>query len=364
MKIKDIILHLERIAPPALQESYDNSGLQVGHPEMEAEGVLVTLDVNEEVIQEAITLGYNFIIAHHPLIFTPLKKLTGATQIERCIRLAIRKDIAVYVMHTNLDNAAKGLNYHLARLLGVQNPVVLGAGKSALHKVTTFCPADFAEVVKEAMFTAGGGKAGNYDCCSFSAEGEGTFRPLEGATPYAGSLMELYKADEIRIEMVVPSYLVNGVVKAMLGSHPYEEVAYDVIPLLNADRHTGSGAYGALKEPMSPESFLEFVREKLGTSHLRYSGKQGAMIERIGVCGGSGSFLIAEAIAQGLDAFVTADLKYHQFMDSEGRILLIDAGHYETEIVMTVMISEEIRKKFPTFACQISRHCTNPIQHL
>ncbi len=363
MKVRELANFIECIAPLGLQEGYDNSGLQVGDREMDVTGIIVTLDVTEKTIEEAKDKGCNVVLAHHPLIFKPLKKLTGGSGAERTLIMAIQHQVAILIMHTNFDNAARGLNFHLARKLGIPKPAVLQPMEGSLQKVIAFCPAEAADSVRMAMFDAGGGNIGDYDQCSFNTEGIGTYRPLEGADPYIGTRGEIHNGGEVRIEMVVPGYLTDKVVKGMRQVHPYEEVAYDVIPLVNRDPYTGAGAWGELETPVTVEGFLELVKSSLGAEGIRYSKGKGNEVSKVGVCGGSGSFLTEQAIRLGLDALVTSDLKYHQFTDYGRSILLVDAGHYETEVIMTHIISEAIQKKITTFACHISAHLKNPISY-
>lgn len=363
MKIKDIIDHLENFSPVSWQESYDNSGLQIGDKNSTTSGVLITLDVEEKVIDEAIEKGCNLIISHHPLIFHPLKKLTGATAVERCIIKLVSNNISLYITHTNLDNSPKGINHMLAGMYGIENPAILEPGRVGLQKVVTFCPKDSVEKVSESMFNAGGGHIGNYDRCSFRIEGVGTFRALEGTSPYVGRKNLLHQEQEVRLEMIVPDYKTNIVVQAMKEAHPYEEVAYDVIMLKNVDQHIGSGIYGDLPVALTPAELIGKTKSLLECIQVKHNSKIGNIIRRIGICGGSGAFLAEKAISKGVDALITSDIKYHQFQEAQDRILLIDAGHYETEIVMTRLIYEEIRKKFPTFACCITRHNTNPVKY-
>jgi dinuclear metal center YbgI/SA1388 family protein len=364
LRIKDIISFLESFAPLYLQEDYDNCGLQTGDPTQLVSGVLVTLDVTEEVIGEAIDRDCSLIVAHHPVIFKPLKRLTGATLAERCLLKAIKNNIAIYVIHTNIDNAWQGLNFSLAQKLGLQQVQILRPEKGKLNKLVTFCPLDCAEKVREALFHAGAGHIGNYDSCSFNITGNGTFRALEGADPYVGNLHELHTENEVRIEVMVPAGVMSQVVQAMFQAHPYEEVAYDIYPLNNVNPYSGSGAYGLLDAPLDAKTFLDELKDALGSPGLRYSGPEGHLIQRVGVCGGSGSFLIDQAILYNLDVLVTADIKYHQFWEASEHLLLVDAGHYETEILVTSLISDLIQKKFPNFACRITSCNTNPVKYL
>ncbi len=363
MKTGEILSYLDSIAPSYLQESYDNSGLQVGNADEETKGVLITLDVNEWVIQEAIELGYRLIVAHHPLIFKPLKKISNHTEVERCIIQLIANRISLYVMHTNLDNAPGGLNHLLAARLGVSYPKVLAPGIGRLNKIVTFCPSSALTKVREAMFRAGGGQIGKYDMCSYSGEGKGTYRPLAGSDPCIGTENQLHTESEYRLEMIVPEPLTDAVVGAMKSVHPYEEVAYDVIGLINHDPYAGSGCYGELTEPIPAEEFIQRVKTVLNIPYVRHTSYRDDLIGKVGVCGGSGGFLAETAIRKGLDAYITSDLKYHQMMEVQGRILLIDAGHYETEILMTELLDDAIRKKFPTFACSISGRSINPVKY-
>ncbi len=363
MKVREIISCLETFAPLYLQESYDNSGLQIGDPDQELESVLITLDINESVIDEAINSGSGMIISHHPLVFKPVKRLSARDEVERCILNAIKNDIAIYAVHTNIDNASGGLNFALAEALGIRDTKILMPGAGRLNKIITFCPSDSLKIVTEAMFRAGAGHIGRYDMCSFQVLGSGTFRALEGSNPFLGEINRMHTEDEIRVEMVVPIDFTNGVIEAMKRAHPYEEVAYDVISLVNDDPHVGAGVYGSLSEPVNGRDFLEHIKNVLNINLIRHTRLPEKRISQVGVCGGSGAFLTNRAYELNLDALVTADVKYHQFLEAAERILLVDAGHYETEIVVTRLICDEIQKKFPNFACQISRNCTNPIKY-
>ncbi|MFO7723455.1 MAG: Nif3-like dinuclear metal center hexameric protein [Bacteroidales bacterium] len=363
MKIRDIIAYLEELAPLQLQESYDNSGLQVGHPETEVEGVLIALDVDARMISEAKSKGCGLIISHHPVIFKPLRRLTGGSLAETIVEAAIREGIALYAIHTNLDNAAGGLNQALAGLIGLQGVQVLQPGIVKLQKLITYCPEEAVGKVMEAMAGSGAGQIGRYDHCSFQTAGEGTFRALDGANPYVGTLNQLHREREVKLEMIVREYEMGKVIRAMKGAHPYEEVAYDVVPLANTDPGAGAGAWGTLSEPQSPESFLSMIKDRLGAEVLRHSVLPSGMIRKVAVCGGSGGFLTDAVIRAGMDAFITGDLKYHQFADASDSLLLVDAGHFETEIMMTSVIMDAIRKKFPTFACSISEHARNPVKY-
>jgi dinuclear metal center YbgI/SA1388 family protein len=354
---------LEELAPASLQEDYDNSGLIIGDAGREVGGCLITLDVTEAVLEEAVEKGTGLIISHHPLIFRGIRRLTGETAAERIIAGAIRRDIAIYAIHTNLDNISGGVSRALADKIGIVDPAVLKMQKGGLRKLVTFCPHSQAGQVREAIFAAGAGHIGQYDQCSFNAEGQGTFRAGEGANPFAGSVGTLHFEPEVRIETIFPSYLERKIIAALVSAHPYEEVAYDIYPLDNENPAAGSGLVGDLEPAMVETQFLQRVKSALGTPVLRHSPLSGRMIRKVAVCGGSGSFLISDAIRRGADAFVTADLKYHQFQEADGRILLIDAGHFETEQFTCGLLEDYLKKKFANFAVLISEVPVNPVNY-
>jgi dinuclear metal center YbgI/SA1388 family protein len=364
MQIGEIIATLENIAPLSFQESYDNSGLLIGTDDQLITKALITLDITEPVIDEAIRKGCNLIISHHPLIFTGIKKLVSGSSTERIVVKAIKNDIAIYAAHTNLDNASNGVNALLCRKLGIQNPRILKPASGLLKKLVTFCPASHAQKVRETLFEAGTGIIGNYDSCSFSVSGEGTFRALEGSSPFIGTKNELHSGNEVRIETIFPSFLQSAVIKALILAHPYEEVAYDIIPLDNHHPWVGAGMIGELLSPLDELSFLKGVKDILGAKCIRYSSLSGKEIQKIAVCGGAGSFLINDAIAAGADVFLTGDVRYHDFFIPEGRILVADVGHFESEQFTKELIFAVLLEKFPTFAVQISETGTNPVSYL
>ena len=363
MKLSELIDHLEKVAPRPLQESYDNSGLQVGMPNQEVTKGLICLDATPAVVEEAIEQGCDLIITHHPLIFGGLKKITGSNSTEKVVMKAIKHSIAIYSIHTNLDNVLRGVNGILGEKLGLSNLKILKPSKGLLRKLVTFCPISEADAVREAIFEAGAGHIGQYDCCSFNLEGKGSFRGGEDSNPFAGNKGEIHFEPEARIETILPSYLVPKVVSAMIEAHPYEEVAYDVYMLDNQFTEVGSGMVGTLKIPLSECDFLELLKTKLHLPCLRHTKLNGSTIKRVAICGGAGSFLLSDAIAARADAFVTADLKYHQFYDAEGKILLVDAGHYETEQFANELLYDIVSKKFSTFALSISKVQTNPVNY-
>jgi dinuclear metal center YbgI/SA1388 family protein len=363
MKLSVIIKALEELAPPVYQESYDNAGLIAGNPEDEIRSALLAVDITEEVLEEAISGSINLVISHHPVIFSPLKRITGKTRAERILLKAVRGNVALYCAHTNLDNMYAGVNLSLAGKLGIKDPRILAPVSGELRKLVTFVPLDHADAVRTALFSGGAGHIGKYDQCSYNLEGTGSFRGLETTHPFVGEKGKLHFEKEARIETVYPKALESGVIASLLAAHPYEEVAYDIYPLDNEYPMLGAGMIGTLDRALSITDFLARVKEKLGCPAMRYSGPAGGDIKTVACCGGSGSFLISRAIAAGADAFVTADIKYHQFLDSETDILLVDAGHFETEQTTKEIFYEFLTKKFPTFAIRFSNINTNPIKY-
>jgi dinuclear metal center YbgI/SA1388 family protein len=364
MLIKDIISCIEAFAPLSLQEDYDNAGLLIGHPDKEVNRALICIDITEAMLDEAINRKCDIIIAHHPLIFRGITKLTGRNSTERIVERCILKGIAVYAAHTNLDNTAKGVNAMLSQKIGLKNCRVLKPDNGMLFKLVTFCPTDHAETVRQALFTAGAGHIGNYDNCSFNTTGSGSFRALENANPYVGLVNELHIEDEIRIETVFPSYRQSDVIHALLASHPYEEVAYDIYKLENDFSGTGSGMIGELPQPQNEQDFLLRIKDLIGGATIRHTSLVGKRINKVALCGGSGSFLIRTAIAASADIFLTGDIKYHDFFMAEGCILIADIGHYESEQFTKELLFTLITEKFPNFAVLISETLTNPITYL
>ncbi|MDT8392602.1 MAG: Nif3-like dinuclear metal center hexameric protein [Bacteroidales bacterium] len=363
MKIKSIITLFEEAAPSALKETYDNVGLLIGNPDEDVRSALICLDVTEEVMDEALKHGCDLIISHHPLIFGGLKKITGANAVERLVIRAIRDKIAVYAVHTNLDNVWNGVNAMLCRQLGLRNTGILQALEGKLNKLVTFCPDGHADQVRKALFDAGGGHIGNYDSCSYNLEGFGTFRGGENTNPFVGERGKLHRENEMRIEVIFPEYLRSKLLSALRHSHPYEEVAFDIYPLMNAYEQAGAGMIGMFDQEMGEEEFLLHIKNILGTGVIRHSALTGRQISRVAVCGGSGDFLIGRAMAAGADAYITADVKYHQFFEADGRMLIADAGHYETEQFTKELLYNVLNEKFPTFALRISHSNTNAVHY-
>ena len=364
MKVSDCLHVLENLAPTAFQESYDNAGLILGSPEKEISGVMTCLDLSMQVISEAVSQNCNLIIAHHPFIFSPLKKINPDSRIGQLIWRLIQSDIAVIAVHTNFDNVKGGINKHLADRLNLQNTRFLEPQKGLLRKLVTFCPVDYSDALRKAICDAGAGCIGNYDQCTFNAEGFGTFRANEKAKPFVGKTNQLHKETEVRIETIFPAFKQNDVLSALMKTHPYEEVAYDIYPLENTGDLAGSGIVGDFKAKMEKPRFFEFLRERLKCANLRYCDFKNTTISRVAICSGSGSFLINRAIASGAHAFITADLKYHDFQENDGRILLVDAGHFETEIGVKDLIRIALLEKFPNFAVFASKKETNPIKYI
>ena len=363
MKINDIISFLESQAHPSLQEQYDNAGLITGNAAWECTGIICSLDATEEVVKEAIEKKCNLIVAHHPIIFGGLKKINGKNYVEKTVITAIKNDIAVYAVHTNLDNVLHGVSGKMAAMLGLQNVSVLALKDSTLKKLFTFAPLDKAEQVRNAIFTAGGGHIGNYSECSFNAEGMGTFKGGEGTNPYVGEAGKLHQEKEIKIEVIIPAYLESRVVAAMKAAHPYEEVAYEIVSLSNTHQGIGSGVIGELPAVLDETQFLTRLKEVFGVPVIRHTALSGKPVKKVALCGGAGSFLISKALAAGADAYITGDLKYHEFFDANSRILLADIGHYESEQFTINLLQEILEQKFPTFAVLKTAVKTNPVHY-
>lgn len=364
MKIKEILQTIEQLAPLPLQESFDNSGVQVGDISQEAKGVVVCIDVTESVVDEAIALGCNLIVSHHPLAFRSFKSLTGKTYVERCMMKACKHDIVVYAAHTNLDNARNGINYYLAAMLDLQNVRILDPQKGKLLKLVTYVPHAYVETVRSAMFNAGAGCIGNYNSCSYGVKGEGTFRAEEGASPFCGEIGELHSEPETRVEVVLPSFRQSEVLRALISVHPYEEPAYDFYTLENEWMQAGSGIVGTLPEAQDEEDFLYLVKDTFHLECIQHSACRGKEVRDVAICSGSGAFLIPKAIGYGADVFITGEAKYNDFYDVEDRILLATIGHYESEIYTKNIFFDLISKKYPTFAVYMSGADSNPVNYL
>jgi len=364
MILRDIVSYLDSEIPLAFQESYDNSGLQLGEPEKEITAALLTLDVTEEVIEEAIETGCGLIISHHPLIFSGIKKISGKSFIGRIIFRAIRNDIAIYSAHTNLDVHSSGVSIKMAEKIGLKNIKVLSPLNKRLLKLVTFVPGTHLENVRKAVFEAGAGSIGNYDYCGFAADGTGSFRAGDSASPYVGEKGKIHLEKEVRFETILFTHDKERVVKALIGAHPYEEAAYDLYPLENNNVNIGLGAIGELVSGMDELSFLKHVSSILDAMGIRFSKIRNKAVNKVALCGGSGSSLLNDAISAGADVFLTSDIKYHTFFEAENRILLVDTGHFESEKFSTEILYELIIKKFPKFAVRFSGTNRNPINYL
>lgn len=364
MKLFELINAIEEVAPLPTQDSYDNAGLIVGNAMDDITGALITLDVTEAVIDEAISLGYNLVISHHPIIFQPVKKITGNNLVERCVIKAIRNGIALYAAHTNLDNAMAGVNAILAERIGLHKTAILRPLKNMLRKLVVFVPESHHEIVRNAIFEAGAGVIGDYDCCSFNTSGKGTFRAKEGTDPYVGEIGKLHAEPEMKIETILPSWIENKVINAVSEAHPYEEVAWDSYALTNDFPQKGAGMTGLLKEPQNALVFLNELKTILNVPILKHSPLTDNKISKVGICGGAGGFLINDAIKQRCDIFITGELKYHDYFSAEGKIILVDAGHYETEQFSKELLYKILKEKFTTFALQISGINSNPVHYI
>lgn len=364
MKLRELITFLESLAPLDYQEDYDNSGLIIGNSDKEVTGALISLDCTEAVVDEAIAMGYNLVISHHPIVFRGLKKFTGKSYVERVVMKAIKNDIALYAIHTNFDNVLVGVNKKICDILGVVNPSILKPKVGALKKLVTFCPNAAAWKVREALFEAGAGSIGNYSECSYNTEGFGTFKAGEGANPHVGEIGKTHNESEVRIETIYPAIIELKLITALLEAHPYEEVAYDLYPVSNSYLQVGSGMIGNLENDQDEMTFLKLIKEKLNTKVVRHTPLTGKKIRRVAVCGGAGSFLLNNALAAGADIFVTSDFKYHEFFDAEGKLIIADVGHFESEQFTQELLLEFITEKFRNFALRLTSQSTNPINYL
>ena len=364
LKISDIIRVVEDFAAPSYQESYDNAGLITGNSAWECTGALLCLDVLEDVVEEAIRLNCNLIIAHHPIVFSGLKKITGKNYVERVIIKAIKNDIAIYAAHTNLDNVRLGVNHKIAEKLGLVNTKILRPKTGLLKKLFTYAPESHAEAVKNSLFEAGGGQIGAYKECSFSTKGIGTFTAGEGCNPHLGKIGERHHEPEQKIEVIFPAPLEKKVLTALFAAHPYEEVAYEIIQLENTYQDVGSGMVGNLPEPLETKAFLTSLKEKMNTSCVRHTALVKEKIQTVALCGGAGSFLLKDAIAAKADIFITGDFKYHEFFDADSQTIIADIGHYESEQFTIQLFYEILNNKFLNFALHLTSVNTNPVKYI
>lgn len=363
MKLSHLTDYLESLAPLSYQEDYDNSGLIVGRPDQEIFQVLISLDCTEAIVDEAIAGNCQLIVSHHPIVFRGLKKFNGKTYVERVVEKAIRHNIALYAIHTNLDNIQPGVNKRICDTLGLQDTRILSPKANLLKKLVTYVPQAQAEQVRNALFHAGAGNIGNYSETSFNSEGKGTFKGNEYSDPYVGEPGVRHTEDEIRIEVIYPAVLESKIIMALVLAHPYEEVAYDLYSITNSNQQVGSGMIGELEYPISEEAFLSFVKDKMQAQVIRHTAFTGKNIKKVAVCGGAGGFLLKQAIGAGADIFITADYKYHEFFDAEGKIIIADIGHYESEQFTRQLLYDMIKNKFSSLDLRITEVNTNPVKY-
>ncbi|WP_297337088.1 Nif3-like dinuclear metal center hexameric protein [Algoriphagus sp.] len=362
-KIREVISFLEQTAPVAYQESYDNATLITGDPLQELSGILCSLDCTEAVVEEAISLGANLIVSHHPIVFKGLKSLTGKNYVERTVIKAIKNDIAIYAIHTNLDHVAHGVNKRIADRLGLTQTQILRPKNQILQKLVFFVPRDHKNKVLDAVFAAGAGQIGDYKNCSFQTDGMGTFTPVAGAQPFSGTVgVPNYEA-ESRVEVILPTHLNAKILAAMKKAHPYEEVAYYLSNLENENQEVGAGMIGQLQEAMQPLDFLDYLKERMNLQILKHTPIIDKKVNTIAVCGGAGVFLIGDAKRAKADVYLTADIKYHEFFDADGQLILCDIGHYESEIFTKELLGELLSQNFPNIALYLTKVVTNPTSY-
>ncbi len=362
-RIQDVISYLEHLAPPAYQESYDNATLICGHRNEPLKGVLCTLDCTEAIVDEAISLGANLIVAHHPIVFKGLKSLTGRNYVERTVIKAIKNNVAIFAIHTNLDHVATGVNKRICDRLGLTKTKILQPKKQILSKLVFFVPVEEKGKVMDAVFAAGAGQIGEYKDCSFQVEGMGTFTPSELANPFIGQAGIPQFEREVRIEVILPSYLSSQVIKAMKIAHPYEEVAYYLSSLENENQEVGAGMTGHLDHPMEGIEFLDYLKEKMNLTVIKHTKVPDQKISKVAVCGGAGIFLLSDAKRSGSHAFITSDIKYHEYFDAEDQLILCDIGHYESEIFTKELLGELLSQNFPNIALYLTKVVTNPTSY-
>ena len=363
MKLKAITQFLEQQFPLSLQESYDNSGLLIGNLEMKITGVLICLDSIEKIVDEAIEKNCNLIIAHHPIIFKGLKKMTESNYIQRVVSNCIKNNIALYAIHTNLDNHFQGVNREIANRIGLKNIKILQPIEGNLSKLVVFVPKDSLKHVDEAVFAAGAGQIGNYSECHFRTEGIGTFKGNEASNPAIGRINKRETVAEFRVEYLVSNYNLKKVISALFTAHPYEEVAYEIYPIQNSNQFEGAGMIGELESEQDEIAFLSQLKATFKCSVIRHTQLFGKKIKKVALCGGSGSFLLSKAIRQKADIFITGDFKYHEFFDAEDKLIIADIGHFESEQFTTNLLAERLKENFTNFAIHLTEHNTNPINY-
>jgi dinuclear metal center YbgI/SA1388 family protein len=351
MKIKEVIHLLEQKFPLHWQEDFDNCGVQCGDKEREITGIVVCFDMSEAVIDEAIAKGANMVISHHPIIYrNGLKKIEPIDRVGKILCKALENKVLLYSMHTNIDSGKEGGNVLFAQKLGLQKLSVLAPKESQFCKLVVFVPSENSVLLKEALFKAGGGNIGNYSHCSFSSEGIGSFKPLSGANPHIGQHHRMERVEEERIEIIFSKVKKRQIIEALYQHHPYEEPAFDIIALENLNREVGLGRVGLLPKPLVAKDFIHYVKEKLNIETVKFSGNMNAEINKVAVCGGGGASFVTDALAAGADAFITGDLKYHDFFIPENKMLLMDIGHFEGEHFIREIIVSLLKENFNTFA--------------
>ncbi|MBP5995486.1 MAG: Nif3-like dinuclear metal center hexameric protein [Crocinitomicaceae bacterium] len=362
--VKEIVHYLEESFPLSLQESYDNSGLICGRMDQEVQGVLLCLDSLEATVDEAIAKNCQLIIAHHPIIFKGLKKITGNTYVERVIEKCIQHHISLYAIHTNLDNHINGVNGEIANRLGLKNRRILRPMTNQLYKLVVFVPKNSLSVIDSALFQIGVGSIGNYSECHFRTEGIGTFMPNELANPSIGTKNIREEVAEFRVEYLVPKPLIGIALRTLFEAHPYEEVSHEIYPIENQDQRLGAGMIGELPLEMDALSFLKSLKTTFNCQVIRHTEVLSKPIKTVALCGGSGSFLLADAIRSKADIFVTGDFKYHEFFDAENHLIIADIGHFESEQFTPQLLAEKLKEKFTKFAVHLTDLNTNPINYL
>lgn len=362
--IRDVVSYLESFAPPAYQEGYDNAQLLVGNPEEEVKGILCTLDATEEVVKEAVEKNCNLIVAHHPILFKGLKSLTGKNYVERTIIEAIRHQVAIYAIHTNLDHVIGGVNSKICEKIGLKNTRILAPKTHTLSKLVTFIPTSDTKKVMQSLFDTGAGQIGEYKNCSFRITGTGSFLPSENTNPTLGERGKLHEETEDRVEIMFPSYLSNKVIGTLKKNHPYEEVAYYLHTLENENQEVGAGMVGELPEDMQGVDFLVQLKKSMNLQVIKHTAISKRKIKKVAVCGGAGIFLLGAAKKAGADVFITSDVKYHEFFDADNQIIIADIGHYESEFFTKELLKNRLLQNFSNIALYLSNAVTNPVSYL
>ncbi len=364
MKIKQITSYLETFAPLSYQESYDNAGLLVGNANNDINAVVLCVDVTEKILEEAIEKKAGLIISHHPVIFSGLKRLTGRNYTERIVEKAIKNDIAIYAAHTNIDKVVHGVSYKLSRKLGLENISVLDPSADNLCKLVVYVPVNYEHKVREAIFETGAGNIGNYSNCSYNLMGEGSYKALDNAKPFAGEKNKLHIEKETRIEVLLPVHIKQKVIQEIYRTHPYEEPAFDIFPVENLDPAKGLGVLGELKIPQEELKFLNKIKNTLKAKQIKYTNLLKKPVSKVAICGGTGSSLLKNAIKADADFFISADFKYHEFFNADNRIVIVDVGHYESEQYTSELFYDLLKEKFPTFAFHLTKINSNPVNYL